>query len=141
MNISPFHISIAVSDLEATKEFYVYLLGCSLGRTAHNWMDINFFGHQLTAQLAPAKVVPYDEGWQSERKFPIRHFGAILSPFKWAGLLDKLEARKTEWIIPPQIYFEGEVGEQRCMFIRDPDGYAIEFKSFEQTDNIFRKNI
>ena len=137
----PFHLSIAVNDIEATKNFYVYVLGCTIGRSAHNWIDINFFGHQITAQLAPSKVVAHDEGWQGKRKFPVRYFGAVLPTDRWSSLLDNLNARNVDWIVEPEVFFQDEVGEQKCMIIRDPNGYAIEFKTFSDADNIFKKPI
>lgn len=141
MTLIPFHLSIAVRDIEETKNFYVYVLGCTIGRSAHNWIDINFFGHQITAQLAPTKVVPHDEGWRGKREFPVRHFGVVLPAERWSSLLDNLNARNVDWIVEPRVFFPDEVGEQRCMIIKDPNGYAIEFKSFSNAENIFKKSI
>jgi extradiol dioxygenase family protein len=137
----PFHTSIAVSDIAETKNFYVYVLGCTVGRSAHNWVDIDFFGHQLTAQLEPSMVVPHDEGRRAKRKFPVRHFGVIIPTERWCSLLDNLMARNVDWIVEPPVFFSGEAGERRCMILRDPDGCAIEFKSFSHTSNIFKKSL
>lgn len=137
--VIPFHISIAVSDLAKTQEFYHGLLGCPIGRSIHNWIDFDFFGHQLTAQLAPKRVVPHDQEWQGERKFPVRHFGAVLPLATWNSFKTKLESSDAVWLIKPNVFFEGEVNEQYCMFIQDPDGYAIEFKAFENPENMFRE--
>ena len=52
--IRPFHLAIPVHDLEIAREFYGDILGCSTGRESENWIDFNFFGHQLVAHLVPA---------------------------------------------------------------------------------------
>ena len=51
MTIPPFHLAFAVSDLEATRAFYVDVLGCRVGREAERWIDFDFFGHQISAHL------------------------------------------------------------------------------------------
>jgi extradiol dioxygenase family protein len=40
-------------------------------------------------------------------------------------------------IIEPSIRFEGTSGEQRTVFFQDPNGYALEFKSFANDDDLF----
>ncbi len=49
--IRPFHLAIPVHDLEIAREFYRNILGCSTGRESENWIDFNFFGHQLVTHL------------------------------------------------------------------------------------------
>ena len=47
MTVSPpFHLAFAVTDIEATRTFYVEKLGCKIGRSAERWIDFDFFGHQ-----------------------------------------------------------------------------------------------
>ena len=38
----PFHLAFAVTDIEATRAFYVEKLGCKLGRSAERWIDFDF---------------------------------------------------------------------------------------------------
>ena len=45
--IRPFHLAIPVSNLEKSRHFYKDILGCSLGRSSDEWIDFNFFEHQL----------------------------------------------------------------------------------------------
>ena len=47
--------------------------------------------------------------------------------------------KKIHFIIEPYIRFKGEVGEQATMFFLDPEGKALEFKSFKNMDDLFRK--
>ena len=49
--LQPFHLAFPVSDLEATRRFYLDTLGCQLGRESDRWIDFDFFGHQITAHL------------------------------------------------------------------------------------------
>lgn len=114
------------------------VLHCSVGRKSDRWIDFNFFGHQLTAHL----VTDTDAGIPSNevdgKAVPARHFGIILEWQDWQGLADKLKSTQSEFIIEPTIRFKGMVGEQATMFIRDPCGNVLEFKSFRNDENIFK---
>ena len=60
-----FHLAFPVSNLEATKDFFIDVLGCSTGRQSERWIDFDFFGHQVVAHLAedehtPATINPVD---------------------------------------------------------------------------------
>jgi|TARA_B110000305_G_C19199486_1_gene520492 uncharacterized protein len=135
---STFHLAFPIKDLYKSKEFYCTLLDCEIGRETPNWMDINFFGHQLTIQVNPDAVrnIPFHEFGKSP--FPVHHFGLVLSWRNWHLLQDKLIQEKVDFIIKPQIVFQGEVGEQKTLFIQDPSGYFIEFKTFEDIENVFK---
>jgi extradiol dioxygenase family protein len=50
-----------------------------------------------------------------------------------------LRAAGQEWVIEPRLRFAGEPGEQMTMFLRDPSGNALEFKSFRNADDVFRR--
>ena len=52
-NLSPFHLAFPVKNLLETKLFYTNFLGCTIGRTSNEWIDFNFYGHQITAHLSP----------------------------------------------------------------------------------------
>ena len=43
----PFHLAIPVDDLDAAADFYGTLLGCQRGRSDVQWIDWDFYGHQL----------------------------------------------------------------------------------------------
>ena len=42
-------------------------------------------------------------------------------------------------VIPPHVRFKGEVGEQATMFVSDPSGNALEFKSFKDMNRVFAR--
>ncbi|MGY8688761.1 MAG: VOC family protein, partial [Verrucomicrobiales bacterium] len=48
-------------------------------------------------------------------------------------------AKDVVFLIEPYLRFEGQVGEQATMFITDPSGNALEFKSFRDPSQLFAK--
>jgi extradiol dioxygenase family protein len=50
---------------------------------------------------------------------------------------DRLEQADCEFLITPRIRFKGETGEQATMFLHDPSGNALEFKSFADAAQLF----
>ena len=56
MSIPPFHLAFPVHDLDAARNFYGALLGCREGRSDRDWIDYDFYGHQIVAHVAPAAV-------------------------------------------------------------------------------------
>jgi len=137
--IPPFHLAFAVTDLAATERFFVDLLGCRIGRTSQRWIDFDFFGHQITAHLVDGNLAEAETNPVDGEKVPSRHFGAILDWDVWQALSKRLQEAQIDFLIQPQIRFEGEVGEQATMFFRDPSGNALEFKAFKDKAQIFAK--
>lgn len=134
----PFHLAFPVDDLEAAKHFYVDLLGCRVGREAERWIDFDFFGHQISAHLSDAPTQT-PTNLVDREQVPVRHFGAVLEWQQWQTLRQRLEEARTVFLIEPQIRFVGQVGEQATMFIRDPSGNTLEFKSFKDQKQLFAR--
>jgi len=137
--IPPFHLAFPVHDLAAARAFYGELLGCPEGRSSPDWIDFNFYGHQIVAHLSPDEAGHRNTSQVDGENVPVRHFGAVLSMSQWQELADKLRAAGTKFIIEPQIRFKGQVGEQATMFFLDPSGNAIEFKAFADISSLFAK--
>ncbi|MCP4883568.1 MAG: glyoxalase, partial [Flavobacteriales bacterium] len=57
----------------------------------------------------------------------------------WHELNALVIKKNIQFIIEPYIRFKGEPGEQATMFFLDPEGNALEFKSFKSLDNLFSK--
>ena len=131
-----FHLAFPVHDLEAARDFYTQILGCGTGRESERWIDFNFFGHQLLAHLAPPESGIATNA-VDDKSVPVRHFGVILEWSEWEILADKLRNAGVHFDIEPGIRFRGQVGEQATMFLRDPSGNALEFKSFRNMEQIF----
>ena len=135
-----FHLAFPVDDLDAARQFYVGVLECGVGRESSHWIDFDFYGHQIVAHLC----VEEGETKNSEvdgDEVPVRHFGVILEWRDWHALEDRLETAGVEFIINPRIRFAGEVGEQATMFVRDPSGNALEFKSFRDETQVFANDL
>jgi extradiol dioxygenase family protein len=130
-----FHLAFPVQDLDATRDFYTGLLGAREGRSAARWVDFDFYGHQLSAHLAGSDGVPTNAVDGDE--VPVRHFGLILPWDEWHALRDRLIAAGVTFRIPPRVRFEGQPGEQATLFVDDPSGNALEFKSFQDDGAIF----
>ena len=137
--VHPFHMAFPVDDLQQAREFYGGLLGCSEGRSSDEWIDFNFYGHQIVAHLAQGQAGHRAENSVDSHDVPVRHFGVVLSMPEWQSLADRLTQAKVKFIIEPYIRFKGEVGEQATMFFLDPSGNAIEFKAMAQPDRLFAK--
>ena len=140
MSLRPFHLAFPVHDLEAARAFYGDVLGCAQGRSAPEWIDFDFYGHQIVAHLAGAEAAgdsaanPVDG-----HDVPVPHFGVVLAMDDWQALAERLEAAGVHFEIEPHIRFAGEAGEQATMFFRDPSGNAIEMKAFKSLDMLFAR--
>lgn len=137
--VPPFHLAFPVRDLVVARHFYGELLGCAEGRSSPEWVDFNFFGHQLVAHLAPDECGHRCTSDVDDHQVPVRHFGAVLSMKDWETLSERLKAEGVRFEIEPQIRFKGKVGEQATMFFLDPSGNALEFKAFDDPSQIFAK--
>ena len=135
----PFHLAFPVRDIAEARAFYGDLLGCPEGRSAPEWVDFDFYGHQIVAHLAPDECGHKTSSAVDGHQVPVRHFGAIVPMDRWQAMADKLVAQKTEFVIEPYIRFKGEPGEQATMFFLDPSGNAIEIKSFADLSSLFAK--
>jgi extradiol dioxygenase family protein len=133
-----FHLAFPVRSLAEARAFYGDLLGCAEGRSADDWVDFDFHGHQIVAHLAPAEAAAATNAVDGE-DVPVRHFGLILDPADWEAVAVQLRAAGADFIIEPQTRFAGEPGEQSTLFIRDPSGNALEFKAFADEGMIFAK--
>jgi len=136
-SVPPFHLAFPVHDLAEARRFYGDLLGCPEGRSSPDWVDFNFYGHQIVAHLAPEECGFSAVGAVDGHGVPVRHFGVVLPMPEWEELSGCLRAAGTEFIIEPYVRFKGQVGEQATMFFRDPSGNAIEIKAFADLDSLF----
>ena len=134
-----FHLAFPVTSLEKARAFYGGLLGCPEGRSAEDWVDFNFYGHQIVAHLAPEEAGHRGTSAVDGDNVPVRHFGAVLPMEEWDRLAHKLKAAGVRFIIEPHVRFKDEVGEQATMFLLDPCGNALEFKAFKDISQVFAR--
>ena len=136
-----FHLAFPVTDLAAARRFYGDFLGCAEGRAADEWVDFDFFGHQIVAHKVADGAMSDATSLVDGDNVPVRHFGVILDLPAWQVLADKLRGAGTRFVIEPHIRFKGLPGEQATMFFRDPFGNALEFKAFADIGMLFAKNL
>jgi len=140
MSMPPFHLAFPVLDLPATRAFYEGLLGCKVGRTDARWIDFDFFGHQVSAHLVDAMPVHASNGVDGDA-IPTSHWGAVLPWEQWHALADRLRSAGVTFLVPPRIRFAGQAGEQATLFLADPSGNALEFKSVKDPARLFATEL
>jgi uncharacterized protein len=117
------HLSLPVKDLAEARDFYVDLLGCRLGRVRDGWLDVWFYGLQLTLQEHPDQVL-------ADEQRGVRHFGVTLEPDALADLLARLDTEPVRWLDPVTTEHVGTPEEQTKAKLMDPSGNAIELKAY-----------
>lgn len=138
--IPPFHLAFPVRDVEEARQFYTDVLGCSEGRSADTWVDLNMYGHQVVAHLVRGYNASNSANAVDGDAVPVPHFGVALTVQQFHDLAAKLKARPGfKFVIEPHLRFQGKPGEQWTMFFHDPSNNAIEFKAMTNPANLFAK--
>ena len=121
------HLSIPVRDLDEARSFYEGALGCEVGRVRDDWLDVWFFGLQLTLQHRPEEVAGVaDQG--------VRHFGVALDdPDAFAALVQRLRQHEVAWLAEPTAHTAAELSGKVGGKLADPSGNVIELKYYEDT--------
>ena len=135
--LRPFHLAIPITDIHQAHNWYTNILDCRVGRQSEEWVDFNFFGHQLVAHLVSVREDGASTNPVDGEDVPSRHFGIIMQIEDWKGLVQHLKEKKIKFLIQPQIRFKGKAGEQSTFFILDPFGNALEFKAFQNDSQIY----
>ena len=133
---SLFHLAFHVRDLATARRFYGGVLGCREGRSTASWVDFDFFGHQISLHLGEPFATT-DTGHVGDHMVPMPHLGVVLELPDWQALAQRLEAAGVAFVMPPQVRFEGQPGEQWTMFFRDPSGNPIEVKGFRSLATVY----
>lgn len=135
----PFHLAIPVKELCETAEFYKNVLKCKQGRSSEQWMDLDFYGHQLVLHIVEYKKSENIKSTNTVdgHDVPIPHFGVVLNYDDWHEMEKNLKEYGMEFLIEPYIRFKGEPGEQATMFFYDPSGNAVELKAFKDLGQLF----
>lgn len=150
-----FHLAFGVDDLDAAREFYVGVLGCGEGRSDDRWIDFDLHGHQIVAHLedgpepnavptnaVPTNAVPTNAvptNAVDGHDVPAHHFGLVLPVGAWHDLEARLVAADVPFLMEPTTRFAGDPGEQHTLFVTDPAGNALEFKSFASDHAVFAR--
>jgi extradiol dioxygenase family protein len=133
--LTPFHIAIQVRDIAEARRFYREVIGCTEGRSDTDWVDFNLFGHQfvchLNPNLGPEGKIGSHFNPVDGHGVPVPHCGVVLEMQAWQTLAERLKQHPVLFVIEPHIRFRGAPGEQATLFLLDPSGNALEFKSFK----------
>jgi extradiol dioxygenase family protein len=139
MHLRPFHLAFPVRDLAEARAFWGGVMGCAEGRSSADWIDFDFYGHQIVAHCVGERVADAGQNPVDGHGVPVPHFGIVLTLDDWQALADRLAGAGVKFEIEPYVRFKGEAGEQRTMFFRDPSGNAIEMKAFADLGQLFAK--
>ena len=137
--LTPFHIAVAVRDIDEARKFYGAGLGFTEGRSSEQWIDFNMFGHQFVTHLNPAigenGSIASISNSVDGHGVPVPHCGVVLEFAQWEQFAERARGVVSEFIIEPYIRFKGQPGEQGTLFFADPSGNALEFKAFRDIDS------
>ena len=128
--MSPFHLAFPVHDLAPARQFYGQPLGCPEGRSSDEWIDFDFYGHQIVAHLAPAEAGPPSAIRSMATTCRCGTSASCCRWSDWQRSPSGCKARGIDFLIEPYIRFQGQPGEQATMFFLDPSGNALEIKAF-----------
>ncbi len=118
------HLSVPVRDLSEARAFYEAALGCRVGRVRDDWLDVWFFGLQLTLQERPDEVRPVEAQG-------VRHLGVVLEDWdEYEALVERLERHGVDWLAPPTAHEAAELSGKTGAKLADPSGNVIEIKHY-----------
>ncbi len=127
-----FHLGFPVDDLDAAQSFYGEFLNCDVHSISDESITIDFWGHQLVAHLVPDQAGSHGYRTVDGNEVPIPHHSAILEWDEWEALVDKVDsAPDVEFLIGPYVRDEDTPEEEGKLFIQDPAGNTLEFKTFK----------
>lgn len=67
---------------------------------------------------------------------PSFHFGIIVDAKTWQDIYSKLKEQRLD-LVTEFTFLEGKVGEHSSFFVKDPNDYMLEFKSFKNSTDVF----
>ncbi|MEC7178793.1 MAG: VOC family protein [Candidatus Thermoplasmatota archaeon] len=130
-------MAFPVTNLIDAERFYVETIGCTIGRRTPTSINFNFHGHQIVAHLVEHMPDNSNSGKVDGKQVPPLHFGLVMEWQQWHQFKELLEQQNVEFRLKPHIRYPGKIGEQATMFLDDPSGNSLEFKSFYDDDRLF----
>lgn len=139
MNNKRFHLSLPCKDVASTKKFYEKELGFNIGRKSYYWVDVDLFGNQITFTFDGKFNLTSQKYSFEDILLPSFHFGIILDEDIWTDYYTRLKD-KDYFAIGSTKFLKNQKGQHKSFFIKDVNGYFIEFKNFVESDEIFESN-
>jgi extradiol dioxygenase family protein len=132
-----FHLALPCLSISKTRAFYHDLLGAKIGRSSIKWIDVNFYDHQITfTESGPYNFESRSYAFNGQI-LPSFHFGVILDDQEWKKILNLLKSRNVE-IVSEVNFLKDKTGEHHSFFVKDPNGYTVEFKCFTNSNEVFK---
>jgi extradiol dioxygenase family protein len=131
-----FHLAFGVRDLEEARAFYLDTIGCTQGRETANHIDFDMFGHHVVAHLVPTGPQAAPSEFDGH-DVPVPHFGVNLERGDWEQLAERLKRSRCRFREYPHARMVGQIGEHDTLFVYDPSGNSLEFKSFRNPAHVF----
>ena len=133
-----FHLAIPVGDLDIAIEFYCGILGCEKGNSESNWVDINFWGNELTLHATnPNKKQTGKQHDVDMDNVSVPHFGIHLDAEAFKNIKEKLIKNNVKFVNKPYIRFKNDILEQETMFVADPHNNVLEIKTMKNPNALF----
>jgi hypothetical protein len=141
--INRFHIAIAAGDLDLAMSFYCDTLGRCTGNSGEGWVDIDFWGNELTLHASTPKPQPNDQHLHTveDEMVIVPHFGVHLSVHEYHQLLIDFQTKGVKYVSEPYTRFQYTELEQKTLFIEDPNQNVIELKTMRSPDALFTARI
>ena len=120
-----FHLAIPAGNIKTALSFYRDILGCKTGNQEEGrWIDINFWGNELTLHQTKTKQVrerhDVDMG-----DVCVPHFGVHLEAKDFNEVKKRIEASDIDYFDNPYRRFIGSKFEQETFFVEDPNGNVL----------------
>ncbi len=131
-----FHMSLPCLNIEETVKFYTDELDFTIGRVTEEWVDINMFNNQLTFVLVDTFNFDSPDYQFESHALPTFHFGVILNNDKWEEMYDRVNYWLSDYSVK-KTFLKDKHGEHVSFFIKDPNGYTLEFKTFIEDNEMF----
>lgn len=138
MKTARFHLSLPCSSISKTEDFYIDVIGAGLGRHTSRWLDVDLFGNQITFTKSGEFNFAYRSYKFEDAVLPSFHFGIIVDRGTWDTIHHRLLASEYE-ITTEVTFLKDKTGEHVSFFIQDPNGHMVEFKSFREQREMFKK--
>ena len=132
-----FHLAIPAGEIKIALGFYCDILGCKTGNQEEGkWVDINFWGNELTLHETKTKQVrerhDVDMG-----DVCVPHFGVHLEAKDFVEVKKRIEASDIDYFDKPYRRFKGSKFEQETFFIEDFNGNVLEIKTMSHPEILF----
>jgi hypothetical protein len=132
-----FHLAIPVTNLEATRKFYQGLPGCEVRGSSDEFVIFYFHGHHIIAHLATAGAAAA-HATAVAMCTRIWHLGIVLDWSDFEAAAEQLRLAGFNFSIPPTVRNSGQPNEEAMLFLLDPSGNGIEYKTYRDFSYLYR---